>query len=117
MTKNLNVVILAAGVGSRMKSSVPKCLHLLGGYPMIEHSLLKSYKLNAVNTTCVIGEEMEDMASYLRNHHNSSAKISYQKEKLGTCHAVLSAKDNLELNGGKEGPNHQFIHADCLKWR
>ena len=26
------------------------------------------------------------------------------------------AKDNLELNGGKEGPNHQFIHADCLKW-
>jgi bifunctional UDP-N-acetylglucosamine pyrophosphorylase/glucosamine-1-phosphate N-acetyltransferase len=98
MTKNLNVVILAAGVGSRMKSSVPKCLHLLGGYPMIEHSLLKSYKLNAVNTICVIGEEMEDMASYLRNHHNSSAKISYQKEKLGTCHAVLSAKDNLELN-------------------
>jgi 23S rRNA (guanine2445-N2)-methyltransferase / 23S rRNA (guanine2069-N7)-methyltransferase len=26
------------------------------------------------------------------------------------------AKDNLELNGGKEGPSHQFIHADCLKW-
>ena len=26
------------------------------------------------------------------------------------------ARDNLELNGGKEGPNHQFVHADCLKW-
>ncbi|TXR53553.1 bifunctional 23S rRNA (guanine(2069)-N(7))-methyltransferase RlmK/23S rRNA (guanine(2445)-N(2))-methyltransferase RlmL [Reinekea thalattae] len=25
-------------------------------------------------------------------------------------------RDNLELNGGKEGPNHQFIHADCMKW-
>lgn len=26
------------------------------------------------------------------------------------------ARDNLEMNGGKEGPNHQFIHADCMAW-
>ena len=42
---SLHVVILAAGKGKRMKSSLPKVMHCIGGQPMVEHVLATSKKL------------------------------------------------------------------------
>jgi len=84
----LNVVILAAGKGKRMASSVPKILHHLGGIPLLEHVVktaqaLKTEKIHVVYGNG--GSAVRDELDYLPVHWIQ------QKEQLGTGHAVLQA--------------------------
>ena len=57
MSKNyhLNVVILAAGQGTRMKSSMPKVLHPLAGMPLVQHVINTSKKLKPDEINIVYG--------------------------------------------------------------
>ena len=84
---NLAVVILAAGQGTRMKSSRPKVLHRLGGQPLVEYALAAAQSLTDQLPVLVIGHGADAVRSAL------GARVVYvaQAEQLGTGHAVQQA--------------------------
>jgi bifunctional UDP-N-acetylglucosamine pyrophosphorylase/glucosamine-1-phosphate N-acetyltransferase len=90
---NLSVIILAAGAGTRMRSSKPKVLHELAGLPMVEHVYNTSNKLGAKQIQVVYGHG-GDLLKQRCNHFN--VDWSLQAEQLGTAHAVQQASPNIE---------------------
>jgi len=86
-------IILAAGMGTRMKSNLPKVLHKIAGKPMINHVIDTAEKLSPEKTVLVVGEEFP-------NKENNT-NIVIQKDRLGTAHAVLQAKKHLQNFDGK----------------
>ena len=90
---NLSVIILAAGAGTRMRSSKPKVLHELAGLPMVEHVYNTSKTLGAKQVQVVYGHG-GDLLKQRCNHFN--VDWSLQAEQLGTAHAVQQASPNIE---------------------
>ena len=89
----LNVVILAAGKGTRMRSDLPKVMHLLAGQPLLQHVLNVSNKLDPDQTVVVYGFGGE----VLRHHFQEAPVIwVHQSEQLGTGHAVLQTLNHLD---------------------
>ncbi len=88
----LDVVILAAGQGTRMRSTLPKVLHRLAGKPMVRHVIDTATGLRAERTHVVIGHGAERVREAL-----SDCKVRYalQAEQKGTGHAVAQALDGL----------------------
>ncbi len=88
----LGIVILAAGEGKRMKSSVPKALHRVAGYPMLGYVLDTAEKLLPQRIVAVVGKGGESVKEYF-----SGRNIVFvsQDPPLGTGHAVLQAKEAL----------------------
>ena len=84
----LGVVILAAGMGKRMKSALPKVLHPLAGKPMLGRVLDAAERLGAARTVVVYGHEGEQVLSALS--HRVCDWVE-QPERLGTGHAVMQA--------------------------
>lgn len=89
---NLAVVILAAGLGTRMKSSRPKALHRLGGQPLIEYALAAAQALTDQRPVLVIGHGAEAVRAAL----GERAQYVIQAEQLGTGHAVQQAAPALD---------------------
>jgi len=85
----LNVLIMAAGKGTRLKSSQPKVLHLLAGQSLIEHVLETIRPLNISETMVVVGHQAELVKSRLQ-HLN--VFFVEQTPQLGTGHAVQVAQ-------------------------
>jgi bifunctional UDP-N-acetylglucosamine pyrophosphorylase/glucosamine-1-phosphate N-acetyltransferase len=85
---NFSVVVLAAGKGTRMKSSLPKVLHPIGGKPMVQHIVDTVKNLGASNIHIVYGHGREQLQNQL-NHNNLSWCL--QDQQLGTGHAVQQA--------------------------
>jgi bifunctional UDP-N-acetylglucosamine pyrophosphorylase/glucosamine-1-phosphate N-acetyltransferase len=88
------LVILAAGMGSRMNSDLPKVLHEVAGLPLIGHAMRAGAALSPERTIVVTGhgaEAVEAMVTRL----NPEAVCVRQKEQLGTGHAVDQARDAL----------------------
>jgi len=81
-------IILAAGLGTRMKSSKPKVMHPLAGRPMVNHVIANLEKAGVSETVCVIGPDMADLEKAVAPH-----KTAVQTDRLGTGHAALAAKD------------------------
>ena len=81
-----HAVILAAGLGTRMKSALPKCLHPLGGRPMLLH-LIDTCQRVFDGITIVVGPDMEQVARAAAPH----ASV-VQQDRLGTAHAALQAE-------------------------
>jgi len=87
----IDVVILAAGMGTRMKSALPKVLHPLLGKPMVE------YIFDAVRDICaepplvVVGNKAELVQETL----GEKARYVLQEPQLGTAHAVMQAREVL----------------------
>lgn len=96
---SLMILVLAAGMGTRMKSKHPKVMHAIGSKPMVGHVLDLGNSLGAVNCSVVVGPDMNEVESVTKSHF-SSAQIFVQHDRLGTAHAVLSAKEALK---GHEG--------------
>lgn len=88
----IDVVILAAGQGSRMKSSLPKVLHPLAGRPMIQHLLDTVKQLNDARIHLIVGHGADQVQKALEGQ-----KINYvfQHEQLGTGHAVAQSLPSL----------------------
>ncbi|MDO9088238.1 MAG: bifunctional UDP-N-acetylglucosamine diphosphorylase/glucosamine-1-phosphate N-acetyltransferase GlmU [Anaerolineaceae bacterium] len=80
-------IVLAAGKGTRMKSSLPKVLHQICGQPMIHFAVQAAQNSGAGKTTVVIGHGGEKVQQYL----GAGVDYALQSEQLGTGHAVLSA--------------------------
>lgn len=85
---SLEIVILAAGKGTRMRSNLPKVLHGIAGKPMVQHVIDAAAALSPVQTHLVYGHGGEQLQQALA--HN---KVSWalQAEQLGTGHAVDQA--------------------------
>lgn len=84
----LNVVIMAAGRGTRMKSALPKVLHRLGGRPLVSHVLDTAQALGADRSILIIGHGADAVESAV-----SMPAIAFvrQSPQLGTGHAVQMA--------------------------
>ncbi|WP_293763657.1 bifunctional UDP-N-acetylglucosamine diphosphorylase/glucosamine-1-phosphate N-acetyltransferase GlmU [uncultured Paraglaciecola sp.] len=93
-----SVVVLAAGKGTRMKSSLPKVLHPIGGKPMVQHIVDTVKKLGATNIHVIYGHGREQLQNKL-SHNGLSWCL--QEQQLGTGHAVQQAipyiKDNEDV--------------------
>ena len=86
--KGLSCVILAAGLGKRMRSSRAKVLHPLGGRPIILHVLDEVEKLRPDLSVLVVGRQAKEV---LRVTSGRSVVPALQKMPLGTGHAALQA--------------------------
>ena len=84
----LEVIILAAGQGSRMQSSTPKVLHPLAGRPLVAHVLQTARRLNADRIHVVVGYGAEAVQSAVSA---ADVQCHLQVEQLGTGHAVKQA--------------------------
>ena len=93
---NRYAVILAAGQGTRMKSSLYKVLHTVCGKPMVQHVLDQVSKLELTKIVTVVGHGAERVKSELGN----SSEYALQSEQLGTAHAVMQAATFLENEEG-----------------
>ena len=80
-SSTLGVVILAAGEGTRMRSSLPKVLHPLCGRPLVEHVIMTARQLGAAQTVLVLAP---DTVEPLRDRFGSSLRYAVQAERLGT---------------------------------
>jgi len=85
---SVDVVILAAGQGSRMKSQLPKVLHKVAGKPMVQHVIDAASSLDNVKTHVVIGHGAELVKTTLAGQ---ALNFAVQEEQKGTGHAVAQA--------------------------
>lgn len=87
---DVHVVILAAGQGTRMKSSLPKVLHQVAGRPIIEHVLGSAGSLDPATVTLVVGHEAEAIQRCLTGRQ--SLRFALQVPQRGTAHALQQAE-------------------------
>lgn len=87
-------VILAAGLGTRMRSTRPKVMHPIAGRPMIRH-LLAAVEARFGRVVVVVGPDMPELEAAVAPH-----EVAVQRERLGTGHAALQAGP---LLGGHDG--------------
>ncbi|MBT5626064.1 MAG: NTP transferase domain-containing protein, partial [Proteobacteria bacterium] len=85
----LEVVVLAAGKGTRMRSALPKVLHLVAGRPMLSHVLESAQKLSPDHIHVVCGHGAAQVREYFS--HDPTINWIFQAEQMGTGHAVCQA--------------------------
>ena len=85
---SLEVIILAAGQGTRMRSEKPKVLHPLAGKPMLVHTIEQAQRLQPGQTHIVVGHQAHQVEAVVAS---LGVKCVLQAEQLGTGHAVAQA--------------------------
>ena len=85
---NLDIVILAAGKGTRMKSSKPKVMQEFIGRPFIERVINTAKELNPNKIIPIIGYRADEIKNYF---FNQQLDFVIQEQQLGTGHAVMQA--------------------------
>lgn len=97
----MNVVILAAGMGKRMQSALPKVLHPLAGKPLLQH-VIDTARTLAPSKLCVIyghgGAAVPEMVQKQNNGVHATIDTALQEPQLGTGHAVMQAVPQLDEN-------------------
>mgnify|MGYP000680803582 FL=1 len=95
----MNVVILAAGMGKRMQSALPKVLHPLAGKPLLQH-VIDTARLLRPSKLCVIyghgGAAVPEMVAALAAPGEAPIDTALQQPQLGTGHAVMQAVPQLD---------------------
>lgn len=89
----LSVIILAAGQGTRMKSDLPKVMHKIAGFPMLEHVYKRSLELGAEDIHIVYGHGGEHLHDYCSDFN---VEWVLQDQQLGTAHAVQQASPGID---------------------
>jgi bifunctional UDP-N-acetylglucosamine pyrophosphorylase/glucosamine-1-phosphate N-acetyltransferase len=111
------VIILGAGLGTRMNSDLPKVLHPIAGAPMLVHAMQAAMVLDPVRSVVVAGYEAAQVEKAALAH-DPDVTVVVQAEQLGTGHAVAQAQaaladfvgDALVLYG-----DTPFIRPDTLE--
>jgi bifunctional UDP-N-acetylglucosamine pyrophosphorylase/glucosamine-1-phosphate N-acetyltransferase len=95
----MNVVILAAGMGKRMQSALPKVLHPLAGKPLLQH-VIDTARLLRPSKLCVIyghgGAAVPEMVARMAATGQVAIDTALQQPQLGTGHAVMQAVPQLD---------------------
>ncbi len=86
----VSLIVLAAGLGNRMNSDLPKVLHPLAGVPMLHHALTAGRALDPARIVVVTGHGAEDVARSARTF-DQAVQTVLQDLQLGTAHAVAQA--------------------------
>ena len=98
----VNIVVLSAGKGTRMKSELPKVLHKIGGLTLLQHIVISVESLNCKKNIIIItsNDVIDEFADFL----NKDKKLHYviQEKRLGTGHAVNCAMES------------KFWHSDSM---
>jgi UDP-N-acetylglucosamine diphosphorylase/glucosamine-1-phosphate N-acetyltransferase len=89
MIKNVAVIILAAGLGTRMKSNKAKVLHEIHSRPMILYVVETARKVAGDDVIVVIGNQAEKVRAIVSE--TTQTLFAYQEQQLGTAHAVMCA--------------------------
>ena len=112
-----SLIILAAGLGSRMNSDLPKVLHPLGGAPLLHHAMQAGRALDPQRTVVVTGHGA-DLVAKAASDYDPDVEVVLQTEQLGTGHAVAQAAP---LLAGQSGDavvlygDTPFIRAETLE--
>lgn len=106
-SNKLAAIVLAAGLGKRMKSNLAKVLHKIGDKTMIEHVMQTLSTLPIDQCVVVVGHQGIDVSNLLGH----GIKVAWQKELLGTGHATYQAK---ELLADKSETAHQTFIGNVL---
>src|ERR1700704_3015084 len=85
-------IVLAAGEGTRMRSVMPKVLHPVAGQSMLAHVLGAAPNGTGAGLAVVIGPGHQKVAEEIKRVR-PDASTFIQRERLGTAHAVLAARD------------------------
>jgi bifunctional UDP-N-acetylglucosamine pyrophosphorylase/glucosamine-1-phosphate N-acetyltransferase len=85
-------IVLAAGEGTRMRSATPKVLHPVAGQSLLAHVLAAAPKGSTASLALVVGPDHQAVAQEAKRMR-PDALIFVQRERLGTAHAVLAARD------------------------
>lgn len=94
--ETITSIILAAGKGVRMNSELPKVLHQLKGRPLVMHVIDNLKKAGSDDIIAIVGYKGELVSEAVKG----KAKIVWQREQLGTGHAVMQAEAEMK---GREG--------------
>lgn len=87
----VGAIILGAGMGTRMRSALPKVLHAVGGQPMVSHVVDVVEAVDAARVAVVVAPGFENVAKAV-----APVPTAIQQEALGTAHAALAAADLFE---------------------
>ena len=116
--KPLNVLVMAAGLGTRMKSKRAKVLHELVGRPLIAHVVRTAASLEPEKIIVVVGYQAEEVENAVRTEVGELASFVLQAEQRGTGHAMecartlLEKSDSLLLSLYGDGP---MIRAETMR--
>ena len=97
MNRNFSILILAAGLGTRMKSDTIKVLHKIHDKPIITYIYQTITKTFPERIVFIVGHQADDVKSVIGDSH---VEFVLQKEQLGTGHAVMCSKDLLKNYDG-----------------
>jgi bifunctional UDP-N-acetylglucosamine pyrophosphorylase/glucosamine-1-phosphate N-acetyltransferase len=110
------LIILGAGMGTRMNSDLPKVLHQIAGAPMLVHAMKSGGALDPAHTVIVAGHGAE-LVEAAAKAYDPDVTVAIQSEQLGTAHAVSQARNAL---AGFDGDalvlygDTPFIRAETL---
>lgn len=90
-------IVLAAGLGTRMRSGLAKALHPLAGMPLVRHVLATASSLHPARTIVVLGHQADRVRQACAG---TGADFVLQREQLGTGHALLQALDAINAATG-----------------
>lgn len=109
-----HIIVMAGGKGTRMKQENPKVLTMLGGKPMIAYPLAEITKVCA-RPTIIVGYKGDEVIKTLGDNFH----YVWQREQLGTGHAVMCAKEDLSKENIKTvvvfNGDHPLIRTETIK--
>lgn len=91
---DIALVVLAAGKGTRMRSTLPKVMHKAAGRSLLGHVLATAADLAPKQVVVVVGPDMDAVGQEARRHFPNCAMV-IQQDRKGTAHAVSMARENL----------------------
>ena len=86
----VSLIVLAAGMGTRMNSDLPKVLHKVAAAPLLHHALQAGASLAPEKVVVVTGHGAEEVARAARDYDEATVTV-LQEPQLGTAHAVAQA--------------------------
>ncbi len=100
---SLNIIVLAAGNSTRLKSEKTKVLHPICGRPMLDYVLAAAKSLKPKSIALVLGHGRESVVEHLKvqGAHKNFLKLAHQKERRGTAHAAMTGLKALGSISGR----------------
>jgi bifunctional UDP-N-acetylglucosamine pyrophosphorylase/glucosamine-1-phosphate N-acetyltransferase len=114
--KGLAAIIMAAGLGKRMKSDLAKVLHKVAGRPMIHYVVDLAERLAAHGLVVVVGHQADAVRNALEGRpvpaRGPRLVVVPQREQLGTGHAVLQARPVFHTRGKSPASQYLILNGD-----